>query len=422
MNACTIVARNYLAYARVLAASYARHHRGERISVLVIDGDVRDGVKNPGSDAEPFETILPSQLPLSDDEYRRMASIYDVMELSTAMKPAFLRFLLDRGAQAAMYLDPDIEVFAALDDLYRLAIEHAIVLTPHTLRPIPADGCKPTFADLAASGVYNLGFIAVSRAAGPFLEWWAEHLRRDCLMAPEANLFVDQRFIDFLPTFFAAHVARDAGYNVAYWNLHERRLTWNDTGYEVAGGPLRFFHFSGFNPATPQVLSKHQGTTPRTVLTEHRDLGRLCREYAERLLAAGYQQCISIPYGFANTANGLPLDRRMRRLYREGLLAAERGTHAEPPAPFDPAEAAAFIEWTKAPAALEAMPAHSRAALLIHEGPYLGSRSALVRFAQRMLLRILRPLLIHQESVARALLQTLDDMSQQTKHTSTAPE
>lgn len=408
MNVCTIIARNYLAYARVLAGSYERHHPGHRLSVLVIDGaDAAAELK-----AEPFDVVLPSDLPLSEDEFRIMAGIYDVMELATSLKPYFLRWLLEREDEVAMFLDPDVEVFAPLDEPARLAREHGIVLIPHMLRPIPPDGRKPTSADVAVSGVYNLGFIAVDRAAGPCLQWWSDRLRRDCLVAPEAGLFVDQRLIDFLPAFFTSCILRDPAYNVAYWNLHERSIVWNGERYEVEGGPLRFFHFSGFNPARPDVLSKHQGTTPRIVPAEHPVLARLCGEYAGQLFAAGYADCIRLPYDFATTAIGVPFNRRMRRLYREGVLNAERGTGPLPPDPLDPRQAGAFIDWVGAPDVLESLPPRSRAAALIQDGPALGSQSAMVRLAQRALLRVLRPLLIHEQQIARALLQSVDELSQ----------
>jgi len=419
LNACTIIARNYRAYARVLATSYARHHPGQRLSVLVIDGAVNDPAPPILPDAEPFETVLPAQLPLPADEFRKMAAIYDVMELATAVKPFFLRFLLARGADAVLFLDPDIEVFAPLDELGRLARAHAIVLIPHTLRPIPADGRKPTRADLAASGVYNLGFIALSPATDVFLEWWSERLLRDCLLAPDDGFFVDQRLLDFLPAYFTPHIVRDPAYNVAYWNLHERRVTWSGARYEVAGAPLRFFHFSGFNPTRPHLLSKHQGTTPRILLSEEPGLARLCEEYGQRLFAAGYRACVGIPYGFASTAHGVPFDRRMRRLYREALLSAERGDGLLPPSPLDPAEAKAFLDWIRYPGTVEALPPRSRAAVLIQEGPYLGSRNVLVRLAQRALLRMLRPLLLHERSVAGALLESLEEISDRKERIST---
>ena len=69
-----------------------------------------------------------------------MAMIYDITELSTAVKPWLLRTLLDRGLTDVTYVDPDVQVFAPLDDISELAREHSIVLVPHTTQPIPRDG------------------------------------------------------------------------------------------------------------------------------------------------------------------------------------------------------------------------------------------------------------------------------------------
>ncbi len=345
-----------------------------------------------------------------------MAAIYDVTELATAVKPFFLRLLLDRGADAVLYLDPDIEVFAPLDDLGGLARERGIVLIPHSLAPIPRDGRRPTPQDIAQAGVYNLGFIAVAPAARSFLEWWGERLRRDCLMAVEEGLHVDQRLIDFLPAYFEPVVVRDPSCNVAYWNLHERRVSWTGERYEVEGQPLRFFHFSGFSPNQPHLLSKHMGSTPRILLGEEPALTTLCRDYAAHLLEHGYRDVTRLEYGFSRTAAGLPLDRRMRRLYREALLAFERGEGPEPPDPLEPTQAQAFVSWSGSPESMGALPARARAALLVTDEPYLGSRNPLVRVTQRVLLRILRPLLEHDRRVGTALLQALDEVSQDRRH------
>ena len=404
MIACTIVARNYLGFARVLARSYSAHHRGERMSVLVIDGEVGPPLDASG---EPFDLVRPSELSLSAAEYRQMATIYEVTELATAVKPSLLQLLLGRGADAAVYLDPDIEVFAPLDDLGELARRHGIVLIPHALAPLPADGRKPTPQDIADAGVYNLGFIAVGPQAGPFLEWWAQRLRRDCIVSVEEGLFVDQRLLDALPAYFEHTILRDPGCDVAYWNLHERSVRWTGSRYEVAGAPLRFFHFSGFDPRRPDVLSKHQGDRPRTVLGSAPDLARLCREYAAKLLAAGHREAAAQPYGFARTAAGLVLDRRMRRLYREALLAADRGAPLDAPDPFDPETADAFADWLGEPTRLSALTAGQRAALAVASEPRIGSPNPLVRIVQRTMLRAMRPLVDHQRLVAQALLAAI---------------
>ena len=135
-----------------------------------------------------------------------MATIYDVLELATAVKPWLLQHLLETD-DVACYLDPDIEVFGSLDELERLAARALIVLTPHTTTPMPRDGLIPSELTIRQAGVFNLGFIAVSRDATPFLAWWSERLRRECRIAPDEGLFVDQRWIDFVPELLRAHRA-----------------------------------------------------------------------------------------------------------------------------------------------------------------------------------------------------------------------
>lgn len=97
---CTIVARNYLAQARVLAKSFTAHHPDRRLAVLVVDAEVGESFE---PDGEPFELVRASQLPLPEDEFRIMAAIYDVTELSTAVKPALLRLLLERDGSGCCH-------------------------------------------------------------------------------------------------------------------------------------------------------------------------------------------------------------------------------------------------------------------------------------------------------------------------------
>ncbi len=90
-----------------------------------------------------------------------MTTIYNVMELATALKPFLLRHLLAAGASSVTYLDPDIEVFAPLDDIDAAAERHGIVLTPHRFTPVPDDRRQPDERVFAVAGAYNLGFVAV---------------------------------------------------------------------------------------------------------------------------------------------------------------------------------------------------------------------------------------------------------------------
>ena len=131
MNACTIVARNYLAHARVLAESFRRHHPSGCFTTLVLDARHEELATR----AEPFRVLDPYEIGIERAELDRMAMIYDVMELATAVKPWLLRTLLEEGISDVSYFDPDIEIHAPLDDVCELARRHSIVLIPHATIP-----------------------------------------------------------------------------------------------------------------------------------------------------------------------------------------------------------------------------------------------------------------------------------------------
>jgi len=340
LDACTIVARNYLPYARVFAQSLLTMHPRARITVLVIDGA-----------ADPSDDGLFRSLRLEDvipdaAERRRQTFMYDVTELSTAVKPLLLQRLLAEGARSVLYFDPDIEVFGPVDDLSRLAIDRGIVLTPHMLSPIPDDGFEVSDLAVLRAGIFNLGFIGVGTGTARFLDWWSGRLRRHCISDPGNGMFVDQRWLDFVPGLFPHAVVEDPGCNVAYWNLHERQVERAAGGFEVNGRPLRFFHFSGFDPGVPHLLSRYQGHNPRVLLSERPGLRELCDAYAARLRTGGHCP-VAASYGFSALPDGTPIDLVMRRLYRRALLDAERRGIQPPPWPHTWDD---MLQWLNSPA------------------------------------------------------------------------
>ena len=334
MAGCTVVARNYLGYARVLAESWARVHCGAPFTVLVLDGGDPD-----------LDVMSPEELGLDPVELDVQRGMYDTLELATALKPHLLARLLDRGADAVVFLDPDTDLYAPLCDVARAAAEHHVALSPHVLSPVPADGCSPSQIEIERTGVFNAGLIAVGRGARPFLDWWAVHLARNCLVDEPRGLFVDQRILDWVPVCFPHVILRDPSLNVAFWNLHERHLTMSCAGYEVNGRPLRHFHFSGFDPVRPSMLTKYEpvyGHPLRVRMEGMPHLQRLCAEYAVRVRAAGHTVARDVPYAYARTAAGGSLGNRERTVFREAVLHAERTETPAPPSPFDPEQMERF--------------------------------------------------------------------------------
>lgn len=341
MNICTIIAKNYLPYARVLARSHAEHYPQSQCFVLIIDET--EGYVD--AEQEPFEVLTIADLDL--DAFDEMRGTYDILELSTAVKPWLLRHMLAEHASepGIAYLDPDIQVHRPLTAIEDALREHPMVLTPHLTGPMPRDGKRPNETDILVAGVYNLGFIALAQhpESDTFLDWWAERLLSDCRNAPGDGLFVDQRWVDFVPG-LVPHltILRDPQYNLAYWNLPHRDLAWDaERGYTVDGVPLAFFHFSGYDPEVPYKLSKHQN---RVSLTENPALQRLCDAYGEALLSAGWEETRDLPYEHDRLPSGLKLTRRMRVLYHEGLE-----DDLVPRSIFTPAGEAEFLAWLNAP-------------------------------------------------------------------------
>lgn len=337
MQACTIITRNYLPFARALAASLQRWEPDVRLSVLIIDDE-----SQVVSGAESFDVVRPMDLGLDPNAFHQMAIMYDAAEFSCALKPWVLEHLLNHGAQCALYLDSDMQIYAPLDGVAERASRTEMLLTPHLLKPPPPNNRGVREQHLLRTGGFNAGFVAVSELSRPFLRWWQEHLRFDCIVDPPAGLFVDQHWIDIAIHFFSHDVIRRPGFNVAYWNLSTRDIQHTAGGYAVDGDPLVFFHFSGFDPRQPFALTRHwpgftndPPPTPPIIL-------ELLAGYADSLKMFGPEDW-DVPYGYGSGTDGRQLSRHIRRAYRTEAMACRTGL----PDPFDPADKRKFNAWAR---------------------------------------------------------------------------
>ena len=146
LAACTIVAKNYLPFARVLARSFAEHHPGGRFFVLLVDRN--DGHVRP--EEEPFTLVEVEEL-TNVPELGPFLMKYTILEASTAVKPFFLELLFDRYELANLvYFDPDILILGSLDQLAARVEKSSIVLTPHLTTPIDDDAHPGELAILQA--------------------------------------------------------------------------------------------------------------------------------------------------------------------------------------------------------------------------------------------------------------------------------
>ena len=313
--ACTVISPNYLAFARALAASYLEHHPGHRFFVLIV-ADLTDASLFAG---ELFEPVLLSKIGLAD--LRGEAMKYDILELNTNVKPAFLEYLFrTHGLEQLVYLDPDIYIYSPLEPVFAaLSRGAAAVLTPHLTTPL-SDDLLPSEQDHLYNGTYNLGFVAFRRSAEAdrMLAWWSERCLALGFSEGRTGLFVDQKWMNLAPGLFeGVAILRDAGCNMAYWNLHERSLLLTDGSPIVANAigpavPLRFFHFSGIDPADESSLSQH---TNRFTLADRADLKPIFRQYRQALQRSTDERLQAVSYGFDRFTDGTAITRLARRIY-----------------------------------------------------------------------------------------------------------
>ncbi len=312
LNLVTIIAKNYLAQARVLAHSFKKYNPNGKVFVLFAD-DI-DNYFDPT--IEDFITIEFDDLREQIDNLEGFCFKYSILELCTAFKPFVLKYIFEKyNLTKLAYFDPDILVTNSLQPLAELLEHNNIILTPHITQPYQ-DEKNPTEIGIMQAGIYNLGFIALANTSTSIsmLDWWSKRLYNYCLCSMEKGLFVDQKWIDLVPCFFqGTYILQDPAYNVAYWNLHERMIEIKAEKFTVNNTALRFFHFSGFDPNCPNIISKYQD---RHILSSIGDAAELFSCYANLLFENGYQEYRQLPYSFSTFDNGIFIAEIIRKIYR----------------------------------------------------------------------------------------------------------
>ena len=312
----TLCSNNYLAQAITLGDSLLRHNPGYNYVIGLVDR------KNSDIDYSiiPYEILEVEKIGITtiEEMYRK----YDLIELNTAVKPFYFKhFFINRNnLESIIYLDPDILVYAPFTELEADLRSSDIIITPHFTTPLNDDKLQ-TEEDFLNSGLYNLGFIAVKKTSEglEMINWWAERLLNKAYIDLSRGLFTDQIWINFVPLFFnKVKILKHPGYNMAYWNLHERRVSKKEKEYYVNKQyPLVFYHFSGFNPLIPDILSKYQNRFAFQDLPEIRDL---FTEYSIKLFQNGYNTYIEYPNLFSGLKSKSDIEKRKTEIQKIPFL------------------------------------------------------------------------------------------------------
>lgn len=295
----------YLPKALVLADSMSKFKHG--LHIFLIDRKVDVPLHSNNAEITWIEDVTVPNL-------YELAFKYDITEFSTCLKPLLALYLLGKYNKV-VFLDPDTCVYSPIDPVLKDLDFHPIVVTPHYVTP-ESDSLPDSDVGMMRFGSFNMGFFGVNRSRQglDFLNWWSDRCLRFCYFETQFGLSTDQKWVSIAPCFFdALHISFNLGYNVAFWNLHERRISKSSDGQYLVNdtSPLIFFHFSSFDEERPELLSKRPFYEKEK---RRKDVYELSIDYKKNL-DRHKGEASSSKYGFDYMSGGEYISPALRRAY-----------------------------------------------------------------------------------------------------------
>lgn len=284
MIICTVTSANNLHRAKVMARSAKIHHPEVKVIVCLLEEELHPAASDHYFD----ELVLAKHLDIAN--FYSFIYEHNVFEAACALKVFTLKYALNQhpGERKFIYLDTDMKLFSPMDELLVKLDKYSIIITPHQLE------MAWNTISYVFYGVYNAGFLAVSRSdeAERFLDWWAERMYHFCFY--DNRYFVDQTWLNLVPALFNAYIYRNPGYNMAAWNLHEknRLITSSNLGsYFFDDQPLCLFHFTCLNGFL-------QSRMEESIPDQQNSIYSLLENYLTELEEMGRSELINVPWSY----------------------------------------------------------------------------------------------------------------------------
>ena len=317
----TSITLNYLPKAKILAKTLKQIHPDWEFHLLISDKVPAEKdvfYKDEFSQSHFDKVIWIEELPI--ENIKNWIFKHTVVEICTAVKGPYLKYLADQGYEKMMYIDPDIAIFNPLTALEEWLNKYGVLLAPHLLdfTDNPQSIQDNEIMGTLRHGTFNLGFLAVNSTLEDgrrFIDWWAARLLSYCYADYERGLFTDQKWVDLAPSFFEnLLIIRDPGYDVASWNLDCRELSFSDEGVLLVNRkfPLRFYHFTGYDSgAGLNVITSLTSGGANPIVNELWDW------YIRQLDLNGHKEFGKERSFYDTFDNGTKIEKEMRILYRE---------------------------------------------------------------------------------------------------------
>lgn len=303
---CTISSHNYMAYGLTCLLSAGNFNEGSDLFYLVAD-EYNSELYKKYEDNVKFVNM--DELDIKKEKLVEMEFKYNIVEFNTAIKPKFYMYLLSKGYDTVIYLDPDIECYASFSSMLEQTKDASIIVTPHKMTTHNSKHIDDSA--FLNNGIYNLGFIAMNNCKETlrFLEWWNSKLEEQCYLDYLHGMATDQIWVELASTIFdGIHVLKDWGMNVAYWNIDERNWEYKNGICSVNQQPLVFFHFSSMSISCNQEFLKE-------IDADNPGFYTFYVEHIKRVKENDLDKFSNIPYKFASYEDGSFIEQEQRWLY-----------------------------------------------------------------------------------------------------------
>jgi hypothetical protein len=318
-SVCSIITKNYLAYARTLAQTLNDHNPNIDLHILLADQ-----IDEPFNlNKELFKLIELRDLSCQDS-ISKMCFYYNSFEFCNSLKGLLHQYMFEKTTyQSWLFLDSDIMIYDSLNSIFEKLEKNSILLCPHNQEQANNNFIEYEVCFLRG-GVYNGGFLGINRTndSKDFINWFSKRLIYyafdDLSIKDSRGFFVDQLWLNLVPLYFK-NVAflTEAGANLGHWNLFERKLKKKDNKIFVDGSPLVFAHFSGLDFSDSSKISKYAIGYPEQAFIIWMEL---TEDYKNRLLKNDFELTINYTYKFNRFDNKKLIQPQMRRTYYNDLL------------------------------------------------------------------------------------------------------
>ncbi|MFD2284773.1 hypothetical protein GJU39_12480 [Pedobacter petrophilus] len=294
----TVVTSNYLPFAVSLLDSAKSYHPEFEFCICLADYlsseeiDVNNLMKK-------YPILQLHELGV--EEFDFITQNYNPMQLANCSKVLFAKhFLNQKHIDQVIFCDSDTYFFGKLPSSTINGGE--IVITPHFTHP-PDVNMKRQELEILNAGLYNGGFFKLKKSSetDQYITWLRERSVKECIYDFKRGFYGEQLWLNLVPLYFKnVFIENNTGINVAYWNLHERKISNIDGQFFVnETTPLCFFHYSGWNYNNPSEISTWALFTAKM----RPDLKQILEKYYITLKQNEYELYINKPNYYTSKNN-----------------------------------------------------------------------------------------------------------------------